>query len=81
MEARGSLHGIYPRKLQLMEAMEAMEASTSIDSGNFHVPPWKLPLTSIELNLLPPTSMDISMEVSLLPPTSMETSMEENWLP
>ena len=38
--------------------MEATEASTSTDSGNlnFHVFPWKLALTSMEVNLLVPTS-------------------------
>ena len=75
MEAHGSFHGIYSWKLQLMDAMEA---STSTDSGNFHVFPWKLLLTSMEVNLLPPTSTEISMEVNLLPPTSMEVSMEVN---
>ena len=73
METHGSFHGIYSWKIQLMEAMEA---STSIDFGNFHVILWKLPLTSMEVNLLPPTSMEISMEVNILPLTSMQVSME-----
>ena len=54
MEAHGSFHGFFSWKLQLMEAMED---STSTDSRQFHVFPWKLPLTSMEVNLLPPTSM------------------------
>ena len=36
------------------------EASTSTDSGSLHVFLWKLPLTSMEENLLPPTSMETS---------------------
>ena len=36
MEAHGSFHGIYSWKLQ---SMEEMEASTSTDSGKFHVFP------------------------------------------
>ena len=32
--------------------------STSTDSGNFHVLPWKLSQKSMDLNLLPPTSME-----------------------
>ena len=59
-----------------MQLMEAMEASTSTGSGNFHVLIWKLLLTSIEVNLLSPASMEISMEVNLLPSTSMEAPME-----
>ena len=55
MKDRGSFKLIYSWKLQLTEAMEA---STSTDSENFHLLPWKLPLTSMEVNLLPPTSMD-----------------------
>ena len=46
---------------------QRMEASTSTDSGKFHVFPWKLPLTPLRINLLAPTSMYISMEVNLLP--------------
>ena len=72
-EAHGSVHGMYSWKLQLMEAI--MEASTSTDSGNFHVLPWKLPLTSVDVNLLPPTSMEISIEVNLLLPTSVEVNL------
>ena len=68
MEAHGSFHGIYSRKLQLMEAMQA---STSTDSRNFHAFLWKLPLIAMEENILPPPSMEISMEVNLLLPTSM----------
>ena len=45
--------------------MEAMGASISTDSGKFHVFPWKLPRTSMEANLLPPTSMEISMGINL----------------
>ena len=56
--------------------MEAVEAFTSTDNGNFHVFPWRLPQTSMEVNLLPPTSLEISMEANLLPPTAMETPME-----
>ena len=69
-----------PRNMFVEEAamMEAMEASTSIDSGNFHVLQWKLPLTSMELNLLSPTSMEISMEATIILTTSMEVSMEVN---
>ena len=77
MEAHGSFHGIYSWKLRLMNAREA---STSTDSGKVHVFPWKLPLSCMEVNLLPPTSMEISMEVHIVPPTSMEASMEVNLL-
>ena len=56
VEAHGSFHGIYSWKLQLMEAIFA---STSIDSGKLHVFPWKLPLASMEVNIFPPTPMDI----------------------
>ena len=56
--------------------MEVIEASTSTDGGNFHVLPWKLPLPSMKINILQPTSMEIFVEVNLLPPTSMEASME-----
>ena len=77
MDNHGSCHGIYSRKLQLMEAMES---STSADSENPHVFPWKLPLTSIEVNLLLPTSMENSMEVNRLPPTSMDVFMQVNLL-
>ena len=68
MEAHGNLfHVKFSRKLHLMEAMKA---PTSTDSGNFHLLPWKLPLTSMELKILPPTSMEISMEIYFhrLPP-------------
>ena len=68
MEAHASFHGIHSWKPQLMEAMEA---STSTDSENFHVLPWKLL----------PTSMEFAMEVNLLPPTSMKASIEVNSLP
>ena len=56
--------------------MEPMEASDSADSENLHVFPKKLPLISMEVNLLPQSSMEIILEVNLLPPTSMEVSME-----
>ena len=75
MESHGSLHGIYSWKLQLMEAMET---STSTDSGKIHVRPWKLLLTSMEVNAFPPTSLEIFMEVNILSPTSMEACMEVN---
>ena len=60
-----------------MRLMQAMEASTFTDGGNFHVFPWKLRLTYIEVNLVPPTSMEnfIPIDVNLLPPTSMAFSM------
>ena len=54
-------------KLQLIEAMEG---STSTESGNFRVFPWKRLLSSMEVNLLTPISMEISMEANLLPPTT-----------
>ena len=39
--------------------------------------PWNLLLTSMQVNLLPPTSTGVSMGVNLLPSTSMgETSMD-----
>ena len=41
---------------------EEIEPSASTDSGNFRLIPWKLPLTSLEANLLPPTSMEISVK-------------------
>ena len=63
MEALG-FHRIWSWELQLMEAMEA---STSTVSGNFHLLPWKLPPTYIGVNLLPSTAMEASMEVNLLP--------------
>ena len=63
METHGSFRGINFWKLQLMEAKEA---STTTDRGTSHVFPWKLPPTSMEVNLLPPTSMEHSMEVNLL---------------
>ena len=84
METHGSFHGIYACKLQFMEAMEA---STFIDSGNMHVFPWKLLLTKMGVHLRPLNSVEITMEVNLLPPTSMkshrskfsiEVSMEVN---
>ena len=53
MERHGSFHGIHSWKLQLMEEMEA---STSTDSGSFHVLACKNPLTSMEVNLPPPTT-------------------------
>ena len=55
IEAHGFFHRIYWWKLQFMEAMEA---STSTDSRKFHVLPWKLSLTSTEVNLLAPTSVE-----------------------
>ena len=63
MEAHGSFHRIWSWKLPLMEAMKA---STYSVSGNLYLLPWKLPLNSIEVNLLPSTSMEGSMEVNLL---------------
>ena len=72
VETHGSFRGMYSWKLQLLEAMEA---PTSTDSGKIYVIPRKLPLTFMEVNLLPPTSMEISMEVDLLPPAFMEVSM------
>ena len=85
VEAHGSFDGIYSWKLQLMEAMEA---STSTDSGNFHVLRWKFSLTSVEANLFLATSMEISMEITILLPipgsfhastlTSKEVSMKVN---
>ena len=69
MEAHGSFHGICSWKLRLMEAMEP---SNSVYRGKFHVLSWKPILTSMEVNLL--TLASISMEVKLLPPTSMEVS-------
>ena len=39
MEAHGSFHGVYSRKLQFVEAMED---STFTESGNFHVLLWNL---------------------------------------
>ena len=78
MEAHRRFREIYSWELLVMEAMKA---STSTDSGNSHVFPWKLPLPSMGVNLevylLPLTSMRISMEVNLLPPTSIEIAMEE----
>ena len=44
--------------------MEAMDDSTSTDSGNFHVVPWMLPLASMEANLLPPTCMEVDVFTS-----------------
>ena len=76
MESHGSFHGIYSWKLQFMEAMED---SISTDTGIFHVLLWKLPPTSMKVNLLPPTSIEI--EVNLLPRASMETSIEVDFLP
>ena len=78
MEAHGSFYGIYLWKIRLMESynrcnlsdvkcnnklMETMEASTSTDSGHFYVFPWELQLTSMEVNLLPTTSMETSLDV------------------
>ena len=51
-------------------SMEASTVETLLHfHGSFHYP--------MEINLLPPTCMEISMQVNLLPPTSMEV----NWLP
>lgn len=69
MEAHANFHAIYLWRLQLIETMET---STSADSGNFQTVPWKLPLTSMDMYLLPPTSMQTSMEGNLLAPTSMK---------
>ena len=55
-----------------MQLIEAVEASNSTDSGKLHLFPWKLPLTSMEVNMLPPTYKEIYMEADILPPTSME---------
>ena len=59
MKVHENFHGIYSWKLQLMEAVEA---STSTDIGKFRVHLWTLPLTSMEVNLLLPTKMEISMK-------------------
>ena len=43
--------------------MEEIETSTCTDSGNFHVFlvfPWKLSQTVMEVNILPPTSLEES---------------------
>ena len=64
MEAYGSFYGIYSWKLQLMEALEA---STSTNSGKFHVFPWKLPLTSTKIRGNFHGSNSTSMEANLLP--------------
>lgn len=53
-------------------------SSNSTDSGNLHVSPWKLRLTSMKVNLILPTSMEISMGLNILPPTYMEVSLEVN---
>ena len=74
MEAHGSPRGINSWKMQLMDTI--MESSISTDSGNFHVFPWKLPLTSMEVNLLQPNFMEASMETTILSTASMEGSME-----
>ena len=74
IEAHESLHGIY-----LWTLMDAMEASTSPDSGNFHVFPWKLPLSSMEVYLLGPTPMDASMQANLLPSTPIQASLDALW--
>ena len=71
MEGHGSFHRMYSWKLQLMEAMEAF---TTTNSGKVHVVP-----TSMEVNLLPPTTMDFMKVNSLpwkLPRKLVETSME-----
>ena len=73
MEAHGSFHETYSWKMQLIEAMQAF---ISVDNGNVHVLPWKPLLTSMEVNLLLPASMEISTEVNLLPPTSMEAYID-----
>ena len=60
--------------------MEVMEASTSTDSLNFHVLPWKLPLTSMEVIRLPP-SMAIAIVVNIYSSTdhgSKLSSMDVN---
>ena len=69
MEAHGSFHGIYWWNLQ---SMKAMEASTSTNSGNFYVLPWQLSLTSMEVNLRPPTSMEVDSKFTSAKFTSME---------
>ena len=50
-----------------------MEASTSIVSENFPILSWKLPIISMEVNLLPSTIME---EVNRLP-ASMEVDRME----
>ena len=64
----------YTWKLQLMEAMEAFN---STDSGNFHVLLWKLPLNSMEVNLFPPTFMEVNLPPWKLVETSMEVDRTE----
>ena len=63
---------ICSRKLQLMEAING----TFSFRERWKIP-WNLLLTSMQVNLLPPTSTGVSMGVNLLPSTSMgETSMD-----
>ena len=50
VEARGNFHQIPSWELQLIGVTEI---STSTDSANFRLLPWKLLQTSMEVNLLP----------------------------
>ena len=86
IEAHGSFYGTGSWKLQSIEAngrtgsgkLQSMEANGSfhlIDSGKFQVYTWKLPLTSTEVHLLPPTSIYASMEVNLASIEVMSTSV------
>ena len=74
--------GVYGSSWNLPQSI-FIEAATDGINGTFHFDrQWKLACTStdfLEVNLCPPTSMEISMEVNILAPTSMEvnlTSME-----
>lgn len=58
MDADGSFHNIF------------VETAIDGSNGEFHIHrqckingfPWKLPLTSMEANILPPATMELSME-------------------
>ena len=54
-------------------------ASTSTVSENFHILPWKLPITSMEVNVLPTYSMEVGGSFHGSKFTSMKA--EENLLP
>ena len=48
-----------PRNLFVEAAIDGSNGRFQfIDNGNFHVLPWKAPLTSLEVNLLSPTSIE-----------------------
>ena len=64
-----------PRKIFVEAAIDESNGSFHFDRRKFHVFPRKLPLTSMEVNLIPPTSTEISVESNLLAPASMEVSM------